>query len=83
MATLANHALAGSIGVWLAALVAPQALSWIVGLGMMVANIPAVIVGETLAHRVPMKAVRWLAATLFVAAGLATLIGAGQPPANP
>ena len=32
VATLANHALAGSIGVWLAALVTPQALGWIVGL---------------------------------------------------
>ena len=149
VATLANHALAGSIGVWLAALVDPQALRWIVGLafigfglwtlrpdtldgdprmlgsgafvtttiafffaemgdktqlatvalgarydalvwvvfgttlGMMVANIPAVIVGETLAHRVPMKAVRWLAAALFVAVGFATLIGLGQRAANP
>lgn len=149
VATVANHALAASVGVWLAALVGPHMLSWIVGLafigfglwtlkpdtldgdprvmgasafvtttvafflaemgdktqlatvalaaryedltwvvlgttlGMMVANIPAVIVGETLAHRVPMKAIRWLAAALFVAVGVATLIRAGHSPANP
>lgn len=143
VATLANHALAGSIGVWLASLVGPRALSWIVGLafigfglwtlkpdtldadprvmgagafvtttiafflaemgdktqlatvalgarydnlawvvlgttlGMMLANIPAVIVGEQLAHRVPMKAIRWLAAALFVTVGVATLFGVG------
>ena len=145
VATVANHALAGSIGVWLASLVGPQALRWIVGLafigfglwtlkpdtleadprvmgagafvtttiafflaemgdktqlatvalgarydnlvsvvlgttlGMMFANIPAVVVGEALAHRVPMNAIRWLAAALFVVVGAATLVGVGQP----
>ncbi|HQQ76188.1 MAG TPA: TMEM165/GDT1 family protein [Thermoanaerobaculia bacterium] len=155
VATLANHALAGSVGVWLASLVAPSTLNWIVGLafigfglwtlrpdtldgdprvlgagafvtttvafflaemgdktqlatvalgarfdqlawvvlgttlGMMIANVPAVIVGEALAHRIPMKTVRWIAATLFVAAGIATLAGVGadrtqpRPPENP
>ncbi len=143
VATLANHALAGSVGVWLASLVAPSTLTWIVGvafiafglwtlkpdtlegdprmlgagafatttvafflaemgdktqlatvalaarfdnlplvvlgttLGMMVANVPAVIVGETLAHRLPMRTVRWVAAALFVAVGIASLIAAG------
>ena len=43
-------------------------------LGMMIANVPAVIMGEKLAHRVPMKVVRWLAASLFIALGLATLM---------
>ena len=147
VATLANHALAGSLGLWLAGLVAPQTLSWIVGLsfigfgfwtlrpdtldgdprllgagafvtttiafflaemgdktqlatvalaarfhdltwvvlgttlGMMVANVPAVIVGEKLAHRVPMKTVRWLAAALFIGLGLATLMSR-QPPSS-
>lgn len=140
VATLANHALAGSLGLWLASLVAPQTLNWIVGLsfvgfglwtlkpdslegdprmlgagafatttiafflaemgdktqlatvalvarfhdlvrvvlgttlGMMAANVPAVIMGEKLAHRVPMKVVRWLAASLFIGLGLATLM---------
>ena len=32
VATLANHALAASVGVWLAALAGPRMLSWIVGL---------------------------------------------------
>lgn len=144
VATLANHALAGSVGVWLASLVPPSTLNWIVGLafiafglwalrpdtldgdprllrggafvtttvafflaemgdktqlatvalgarydalawvvlgttlGMMIANVPAVIVGEALAHRIPMRTVRWIAAALFVAAGLATLAGLGR-----
>ena len=43
-------------------------------LGMMAANVPAVIMGEKLAHRVPMKVVRWLAASLFIGLGLATLM---------
>lgn len=139
VATLANHALAGSVGVFLASLVEPSTLNWIVGLafiafglwtlrpdtldgdprvlgagafvtttvaffiaemgdktqlatvalgarydqlawvvlgttlGMMIANVPAVIVGEALAHRIPMKMVRWIAAALFVAAGFVTL----------
>jgi len=46
---------------------------------MMVADVPAVIVGEALAHRVPMKTVRWIAASLFVVVGIATLVGLGQP----
>ncbi len=141
VATLANHALAGSLGVWLASLVAPRTLDWIVGLsfvafglwtlrpdsldgdprllrygafvttcvafflaemgdktqlatvalgarfdnlvavvtgttlGMMIANVPAVLVGEALAQRVPMRYVRWLAAALFVGVGLWTLAG--------
>ncbi|MFN7970933.1 MAG: TMEM165/GDT1 family protein [Acidobacteriota bacterium] len=145
VATLANHALAGSVGVWIATLLSPTVLKSIVGiafiafglwtlkpdtldgdprilgagafvtttvaffiaemgdktqlatvalgaryqqltwvvigttLGMMVANVPAVIVGEALAHRVPMKTVRWIAASLFVVVGIATLVGLGQP----
>lgn len=46
---------------------------------MMVANIPAVIVGEKLAHRLPMTTIRWIAAALFVAVGVATLLGARGP----
>lgn len=69
-----------------------DALAWVVlgtTLGMMIANVPAVIVGEALAHRVPMKMVRWIAAALFAAAGIATLAGVGadrtqpRPPENP
>ena len=139
-ATLANHFLAGYVGVWLASLVSPQALRWIVALsffafsawalkpdrleqdrplggagvflttlvafflvemgdktqlatvalaarydslvavvlgttlGMMIANVPAVWVGEALAHRVNMKAMRWVAAVLFVLLGVLALL---------
>jgi putative Ca2+/H+ antiporter (TMEM165/GDT1 family) len=42
-------------------------------LGMMIANVPAVYLGETLAHRVNLKWMRWIAAALFVALGILTL----------
>lgn len=48
-------------------------------LGMMIANVPAVWLGETLAHRVNMKLMRWIAAGLFVVLGvLALLAGDGM-----
>jgi Ca2+/H+ antiporter, TMEM165/GDT1 family len=140
-ATLANHFLAGYVGAWLASLVAPQTLRWIVALaffafgvwalkpdeleerplpargiflttliafflvemgdktqlatvalaarfdalvavvtgttlGMMIANVPAVWLGEKLAARVDMRALRWLAAGLFfLLGGLALYTG--------
>ncbi|HSG76252.1 MAG TPA: TMEM165/GDT1 family protein [Burkholderiales bacterium] len=138
-ATLANHFLAGYVGVWLASLVSPQALRWIVAvsffafgawalkpdkledrklggagvfvttliafflvemgdktqlatvalaahydalvpvvvgttLGMMIANVPAVWIGEALAHRVNMTVMRWVAAALFALLGVIVLI---------
>lgn len=139
-ATLANHALAGYVGAWLASLVSPETLNWIVALsfigfglwalkpdtlesdpklrqagvfvttlvafflvemgdktqlatvalaarydslvsvvagttlGMMLANAPAVWVGEALAHRINLKLVRWLAAGSFVALGFGALL---------
>ena len=141
VATIANHALAGSLGVWLASLVSPQWLPWLTGLtfvsfglwalhpdaldddpklhragafvttliaffiaemgdktqfatialaarfdalaavvlgttlGMMAANVPAVIVGEALAKRLPLKAIRISAALVFVATGVLTITG--------
>lgn len=42
-------------------------------LGMMIANVPAVWLGETLAHRVNMKVMRWIAAGLFVVLGALAL----------
>lgn len=141
VATLANHALAGSIGVWLATLISPQVLTWATGLlfvgfglwslhpdtldgdpklhpagafvtttiaffiaemgdktqlatvalaarfdmlaavvigttiGMLVANIPAVLVGKALAQKLPMKAIRYSAAGVFIATGLVTMLG--------
>jgi len=138
-ATLANHFLAGWVGAWLATLVAPTTLKWIVALsffafglwalkpdtldgereysgrsafmttlvaffivemgdktqlatvalaarfdalaavvagttlGMLVANAPAVWLGEALARRVDMNWMRRIAALLFVLLGVLTL----------
>lgn len=142
VATLANHALAGSLGVFGARLLPPGVLPWITGLlfigfglwalhpdaldddpklhragafvtaliaffiaemgdktqlatvalgarfdalvwvvlgttlGMMIANIPAVLIGEALAHKLPLKLLRWIAAAVFVVTGVATILGA-------
>ena len=140
VATVANHALAGSVGVWIAHWAPADWLRWITGLtfiafglwtlhpdsldgdprlhpagafvtttiaffiaemgdktqlatvalgarfdalvpvvmgttlGMMAANVPAVLIGEALAHRLPMQAIRWVAAAVFIATGVATLL---------
>ena len=44
-------------------------------LGMMLANVPAVFLGEKLARRLPLQAVRWSAAALFILTGVVTLLG--------
>jgi putative Ca2+/H+ antiporter (TMEM165/GDT1 family) len=140
-ATLANHALAGAAGAWLAALVSPAAVRWITAaaffafglwalvpdryesagpaaggsafattlvaffiaemgdktqlatialgaryealwavvlgttFGMMIANVPAVLIGERLATRIRMDLVRKVAAGLFFATGVFALLG--------
>ena len=139
VATLANHFLAGWAGAWLATLVSPATLKWVIALsffafglwalkpdtldegreysgrsaftttlvafflvemgdktqlatvalaarfdalvavvmgttlGMLIANAPAVWLGETLARRVDMKWMRRAAAALFVLLGVLTL----------
>jgi len=144
LATLANHFLAGAVGAWIASLVSPATLKWIVAisffafglwalkpdqleedpampsagvflttlmafflvemgdktqlatvalaarydslvavvlgttLGMMIANAPAVWMGEKLAHRVNMTYMRWVAAALFVVLGVLTLVAWGD-----
>jgi putative Ca2+/H+ antiporter (TMEM165/GDT1 family) len=142
VATLANHALAGALGGWLAAAVSPQALRWILGvsfiamaawmlipdahreeaaapprfgvflttllaffmlemgdktqiatvalaakydsviaviagttLGMMIANVPAVYLGEVAARRLPFRLVHVIAALVFLVLGVVVLIG--------
>jgi putative Ca2+/H+ antiporter (TMEM165/GDT1 family) len=138
-ATLANHFLAGYVGAWLASLVSPETLKWIVAvsffafglwalkpdkleenrqlmgsgvfvttlvafflvemgdktqlatvalaarydslvavvlgttLGMMIANVPAVWIGQALADRINMRVMRWVAATLFGILGILAL----------
>ncbi|PWW43603.1 TMEM165/GDT1 family protein [Melaminivora alkalimesophila] len=47
-------------------------------LGMLLADVPAVFVGDKLAHRIPMKLVHSIAAAIFALLGVATLLGAGS-----
>ncbi|MFZ9298553.1 MAG: TMEM165/GDT1 family protein [Hylemonella sp.] len=46
-------------------------------LGMLIADVPAVFAGDKLAARIPMRLVHMIAAAIFAALGLATLLGAG------
>jgi putative Ca2+/H+ antiporter (TMEM165/GDT1 family) len=149
VATLANHAMAGAIGAWVAALVGPTAMRWILGLsfvamaawmlvpdkldedepeqrasprlgvfgatfvaffllemgdktqiatialaakysslaavvagttlGMMLANVPAVLLGEVAARKLPMRLVHGIAGATFLVLGLLLLAGVGTP----
>ena len=145
VATILNHALAGSVGVWVAQFIPAAWLPWIVGIvfiafglwtlkpdtldddeapgavhpagafvtttiaffiaemgdktqlatvalaarfdalawvvlgttiGMMIANVPAVLLGEGLARRLPLTVIRWIAAGVFVLTGVVTMAGA-------
>jgi putative Ca2+/H+ antiporter (TMEM165/GDT1 family) len=145
IATLANHALAGAIGAWLASVIGPTAMRWILGVsfiamaiwtlipdklddeterkpprygvfattlvaffllemgdktqiatialaakypslvavvagttfGMMLANVPAVLLGEVAARKLPMRLVHGIAGTIFLVLGILVLLGAG------
>lgn len=46
-------------------------------LGMMLANVPAVLFGDRIANRIPVRLVHGIAAAIFALLGLATLFGAG------
>lgn len=46
-------------------------------LGMLIADVPAVFVGDKLANKIPMKLVHSIAAAIFAILGVATLLGAG------
>jgi len=46
-------------------------------LGMLIADVPAVFVGNKLADKIPMKLVHVIAAGVFAVLGVATLLGAG------
>jgi putative Ca2+/H+ antiporter (TMEM165/GDT1 family) len=146
VATVANHAIAGSVGVWLAAQVPAGWMPWIAGvtfiafglwtlipdklddhdaktnshfgvfvatavafflaemgdktqfatialgarfndlipvvlgttIGMMAANVPAVLIGKSLANRLPLQLIRWIAAGLFVVTGIVTIFSRGS-----
>ncbi len=47
-------------------------------LGMLIADVPAVFIGDKLANKIPMKLVHTIAAVIFAAMGVATLLGAGK-----
>ena len=47
-------------------------------LGMMISNVPAVFIGETLARKVSMQLLHGIAAALFVTLGLLTLFNVGH-----
>jgi len=47
-------------------------------LGMLIADVPAVFIGDKLANKIPMKLVHSIAAAVFALLGLATLLGAGS-----
>ncbi|MES2298715.1 MAG: TMEM165/GDT1 family protein [Pseudomonadota bacterium] len=46
--------------------------------GMLIADVPAVLFGERIANKVPLKLAHGVAAALFAALGVATLLGAGS-----
>ncbi|VWX37096.1 TMEM165/GDT1 family protein [Limnobacter sp. 130] len=46
-------------------------------LGMLIADVPAVFAGDKLAEKIPMKLVHRIAAAMFAALGVATLLGVG------
>lgn len=142
LATLLNHALAGALGAWLASLIDPVKLRWVLGLsfiamgiwtlipdkyeeqgarpprfgiflttvlaffvlemgdktqiatvalaakyhplsavvagttlGMMLANVPAVLLGEVAARKLPMRVVHGIAAGIFLVLGALILLG--------
>lgn len=55
-------------------------LSVVVGttLGMMIANVPAVLMGDRIAQRMPVRLVHGIAALIFAMLGIATLFGMGE-----
>jgi putative Ca2+/H+ antiporter (TMEM165/GDT1 family) len=46
--------------------------------GMMIANVPAVLLGNVAAHRIPMKLVHGIAAAIFVVLAVITLFNVGH-----
>ncbi len=146
VATLANHAVAGAVGGWVAHLLGPDVLRWVIGLsflamagwmlvpdtideagagghrrfgvfgttviafflaemgdktqiatvalaarysdvvqvvigttaGMMLANVPAVFLGDRIAQKVSMRLVHGIAAAIFAILGVLTLLNVGR-----
>ncbi len=57
----------------------PSVVMVVIGttLGMLIADVPAVFIGDRFAAKIPMKLVHGIAAAMFAAMGLATLFGVG------
>lgn len=68
---IATIALAAQYEAWLTVVIGTT-------LGMMIANVPAVLLGHRLADAMPVKLVHGIAALIFLALGIATLMGAGE-----
>jgi putative Ca2+/H+ antiporter (TMEM165/GDT1 family) len=47
-------------------------------LGMLIADVPAVFIGDRLSGRIPMRLVHGVAAAIFALLGIATLVGSGE-----
>lgn len=47
-------------------------------LGMMIANVPAVLLGDRIAERMPVRLVHGVAAIIFIVLGVLTLTGIGE-----
>ncbi|AWB33425.1 TMEM165/GDT1 family protein [Orrella marina] len=47
-------------------------------LGMMIANVPAVLLGDRIAEKLPVRLVHVIAACIFATIGIMTLLGAGE-----
>lgn len=47
-------------------------------LGMMIANVPAVLLGDRIAHRMPVRLVHGIAAAVFAILGVAILLGVDE-----
>jgi putative Ca2+/H+ antiporter (TMEM165/GDT1 family) len=59
----------------------PSLLAVVAGttVGMMLANVPAVVLGDVAARKLPLKVVHSIAAGLFAVLGIAVLLGVGMP----
>lgn len=47
-------------------------------LGMLIANVPAVLLGDRIANRIPVRMVHGLSAAIFAVLGVVTLLGLGE-----
>ena len=58
----------------------PDPIMVVIGttLGMLIADVPAVFIGDKLANKIPMRLVHSIAAAVFAGLGIATLLGAGS-----